>query len=57
MTAWMWLSVVAAGAAALGYSIFHGEQRSEKPEPIRAKARRDAATRDLYRQIDRRDLR
>lgn len=55
MTAWMWFLVVAAGAAVLGYFIFYGEQKTEQPESIATKARRDAATREVYRENDRSD--
>ncbi len=57
MTAWMWLLVVSAGAALLGYFIFYGQRRTEEPEPIAAKARRDEATRVTYEQSERDEAR
>lgn len=52
MTAWMWLLVVLAGAAALGAFILYGQHKSEEPEPIEAKQRREAATRAVYRDAE-----
>jgi hypothetical protein len=49
----MWFLVVAAGAAVLGYFIFYGERKTEKAQPLQARARRDEATRDVYRSAER----
>lgn len=52
MTAWMWLMVVLGGAALLGAFIFYGQEKSEEPEALETKLRREAATRDIYEQAD-----
>jgi hypothetical protein len=52
MTAWMWLLVVLAGAAALGAFILYGQEKTEEPEPIEADRRREAATRETYRKAE-----
>lgn len=52
MTAWMWLLVVLGGAAALGAFILYGQEKSEEPEPLETQRRREAATRQVYRDAD-----
>jgi DhnA family fructose-bisphosphate aldolase class Ia len=52
MTAWIWLLLVTAGAAAVGVFIYFGQERTKHRLPVQAEARRDAATRDLYRDED-----
>jgi hypothetical protein len=55
MTAFLWFLLVTAGAAAVGFFIFYGQRKTAQPEPIEAVARRDAATREIYRREDRVD--
>ena len=50
MTAWIWLLAVFGGAAALGACIFYGQEKSEEPQS--SGARREAATRSLYKDAD-----
>lgn len=55
MTDLIWLAVVMVGAALIGAFIYYGQEKTEQPESVNTKRRRDAATRAQYDGPDSRD--